>query len=94
VDGEFWLVKALSTVHKLENESKHASLLLEADEEETSLRAKTRESMTNLKTVRTGDPTLIPDLMKSMIGYGRSWVGCKRSRAVASGMPSAAVLCG
>jgi DNA polymerase phi len=49
-DGEFWIVKTLSTLERVAKDSKHATFLAEVDTEETDSRAKARQTMASLKT--------------------------------------------
>jgi len=50
-DGELWVSKALSTIQTLESDSKHVSLLSDADGNELALRAQALDMAAQLKTV-------------------------------------------
>ncbi|KAH9929645.1 DNA polymerase phi-domain-containing protein [Amylocystis lapponica] len=51
-DGELWVSKVLSTVERLENDTKHVKLLDEADEDVQQLRLKVREVIERLRKVQ------------------------------------------
>jgi DNA polymerase phi len=50
-DGEFWVSKVLSTIQNLEKDSKHLSLLNDADEDDLALRTKALQIAARLKSV-------------------------------------------
>lgn len=50
-DGEFWISKALATIALLEKDTKHLTLLEEADEEDLAIRLKAQQLVQTLKDV-------------------------------------------
>lgn len=52
-DGEFWVSRVLATIEMLEEDTKHVSLLVEADEDELELRQNARKLLLRLREVRT-----------------------------------------
>ncbi|KZT11636.1 uncharacterized protein LAESUDRAFT_720895 [Laetiporus sulphureus 93-53] len=51
-DGEFWVSKVLSTIEKLEKDSKHVTILTAVDEDEQEMRVKARQVAEHLKTIQ------------------------------------------
>jgi len=50
-DGEFWVSKVLKTITALETDSKHASILVEVDQDDQKLRQKTCLLVPKLRNV-------------------------------------------
>ncbi|GBE82630.1 hypothetical protein SCP_0410150 [Sparassis crispa] len=50
-DGELWISRVLSTIEKLEQDTKHVKPLVEADEEDQRLRSNARQVVERLKKV-------------------------------------------
>ncbi|EIW84995.1 hypothetical protein CONPUDRAFT_47531 [Coniophora puteana RWD-64-598 SS2] len=48
-DGEFWVAKVVSAVRTLQNDSKHATILQEVDEEDVNLREKAFQAIERLQ---------------------------------------------
>lgn len=42
-DGDYWVSRVLETIDQLEKDSKHVSLLVNADQEHQALRSKARD---------------------------------------------------
>lgn len=59
-DGEFWVSKVLSTIRNLEKDSKHLSLLSDADEDDIALRNKALEIAARLKSVSSVPSKIMP----------------------------------
>lgn len=51
-DGEYWVSKVIDTIGRLEKDTKHVSLLHDADEVDISLRQHARETIISLREVR------------------------------------------
>ncbi|KAF9477373.1 hypothetical protein BDN70DRAFT_914180 [Pholiota conissans] len=50
-NGEFWISKVLARIEQLENDTKHASLLTELDEEDQILHGKARDTISKLRKI-------------------------------------------
>lgn len=63
-DGQFWVSKVLNSIEQLGKDSKHVTLLIEADEGLEEIRQKARELTTRLGKVRVMSPrnSTSPDL--------------------------------